>query len=460
MKWGAAIGTLVGLALESWLLASYGVAEVLGLLQRAGWGIALVVVFHFVQILFSALAWRAVAGPMGPQPTLGEYIARRWIRKGINNLLPVAQIGGEVVAARLLRRRGVPLTAAVAGSVGDLTMEMLTQILFTLIGLGLLVLLVGESSVGGYILDDAIRALYRAPSRMAWACTHHSISWLLGGIEVCLALHFLGTDVGFGEGLVIKALGQALKAAGFAIPGAIGVAEGGYVVVCHLFGLAPVAAAVGEDVARATGARVAAALHGEDDPAEPKSAPAGLRMTQASADGMDLPRAAGAALVLGAAAILLRQQHEKAVKRAMPGSAAAAVPPPSMMEAPPQDATKADGAKAPGKPGTAEGFRDPKGGESWVPNPNGNGSGWQDANGDVWVPTGLEQDVEFIGDALARLGSEALDRALEQVWTRPVRKPDAIGIHGTLFYELEQKRRFYPSRSESDVAGPPNAPAR
>ena len=286
MKWGAAIGTLVGLALAAWLLASYGVAEVLGLLQRAGWGIALVVVFHFVQILFSALAWRAVAGPMRPQPTLGEYIALRWIREGINNLLPVAQIGGEVVAARLLRRRGVPLTAAVAGSVGDLTMEMLTQILFTLIGLGLLVLLVGESGVGGYILggvgvgaaaaggfvaaqwfglagmiergimrlsarfgwaplgeagglDDAIRALYLAPSRMAWACTHHSISWLLGGIEVCLALHFLGTDVGFGEGLVIEALGQALKAAGFAIPGAIGVAEGGYVVVCHLFGLAP-----------------------------------------------------------------------------------------------------------------------------------------------------------------------------------------------------------------------------
>jgi len=290
MKWGAAIGTLVGLALAAWLLASYGLGTVLGLLRQAGWGILLVVLFHFVQVLFSALAWRAVAGPMRPQPTLGEYVSLRWIREGVNNLLPVAQIGGEVVAARLLRRRGVPLTAAVAGSVGDLTMEMLTQVLFTLIGLALLVLLVGESGVGGYILggagvaalgaigfvaaqwfglagwiergimrlsvrfgwatpgelggdaeslDDALRALYRAPSRMAWACTHHSLSWLLGGIEVCLALHVLGTDVGFGEGLVIEALGQALKAAGFAIPGAIGVAEGGYVVVCHLFGLAP-----------------------------------------------------------------------------------------------------------------------------------------------------------------------------------------------------------------------------
>ncbi len=286
MKWGAIIGTLLGLGLAAWLLASYGVAEVFGLLRRAGWGVAAVVLFHLVQILFSALAWRAIAGPTRPQPSLGEYVALRWIREGVNNLLPVAQIGGEVVAARLLRRRGVPLTAAVAGSVGDLTVEMLTQILFTLLGLALLVLLVGESGVGGYVLggaglaaaaaagfvaaqwfglagliergvmrlsqrfgwaplgdvgglDGALRAIYRAPSRVAWACMHHSVSWLLGGLEVCLALHILGTDVGFGEGLVIEALGQAVKAAGFAIPGAIGVAEGGYVVVCHLFGLAP-----------------------------------------------------------------------------------------------------------------------------------------------------------------------------------------------------------------------------
>ena len=88
-------------------------------------------------------------------------------------------------------------------------------------------------------VDEALRAIYRAPRRLARACAHHSVSWVLGGIEVCLALHVLGTDVDFGTGLVIEALGQALKAAGFAVPGAIGVAEGGYVVVCHLFGLSP-----------------------------------------------------------------------------------------------------------------------------------------------------------------------------------------------------------------------------
>ena len=293
MRWAAAIGTLVGLGLAVALVASLGAREIGALLARAGWGMAAVVAFHGVQVLFSALAWRAIAGPMPPQPSLRAFMALRWIREGVNNLLPVAQIGGEVVAARLLRRRGVNLARAVAGSVGDLTMEMLTQIAFTVLGLGLLVLLVGDAGVVGYVLggvalavagagvfvaaqwfglagwiergimrishsfgwtplgeiaglDAAIRAIYRRPGPMARAALHHSVSWLLGGVEVCLALHLLGVDVGIGSGLAIESLGQALKAAGFAVPGAIGVAEGGYVVVCHLFGIAPeVAVALG-----------------------------------------------------------------------------------------------------------------------------------------------------------------------------------------------------------------------
>jgi RHS repeat-associated protein len=59
---------------------------------------------------------------------------------------------------------------------------------------------------------------------------------------------------------------------------------------------------------------------------------------------------------------------------------------------PPKDAHDPNGAKAPGKPGEKEGFKDPKGGEDWVPNPNlgkgGSGWGWRDKNGDVWCPTG------------------------------------------------------------------------
>jgi hypothetical protein len=69
------------------------------------------------------------------------------------------------------------------------------------------------------------------------------------------------------------------------------------------------------------------------------------------------------------------------------------------------------------------------------------------------------QDVEFIEDALDRLGPEELDGALKHVWARLIRKPDVVGINGTLFYELNHKKRFYPSKKESDVMGPPNSPA-
>ena len=287
MKYGAIIGGLAGLGLAAWLLASYGVGRILDLLGHAGWfGIAVVILFHLIQLVFSASAWWVIAGPTVPRPRLRAFMALRWVREGVNNLLPVAQIGGEFVASRLLAKWGVKLAPAIAGSVADLTMEMLTQIAFTLLGLFLLLHSVGDGGVANYVigglvvaaavaavflgaqwlglamaieagllrlgkalgwagtakvtgLHAALIACYRAPRRLLLAATWHSISWLLGGIEVCLALHFLGHDIGIGPGLVIESLGQALKAAGFAVPGALGVQEGGYIVICQLFGLSP-----------------------------------------------------------------------------------------------------------------------------------------------------------------------------------------------------------------------------
>ncbi len=48
---------------------------------------------------------------------------------------------------------------------------------------------------------------------------------------------------------------------------------------------------------------------------------------------MDLPRAAGAALVLGAVALYLRQQQEEAARRAMSGPAAPVPEMPHVVEA-------------------------------------------------------------------------------------------------------------------------------
>jgi hypothetical protein len=69
------------------------------------------------------------------------------------------------------------------------------------------------------------------------------------------------------------------------------------------------------------------------------------------------------------------------------------------------------------------------------------------------------QDIEFIEDVAERLSPEQQERAFSGAWTRPVRKPDAQGIHGTLFYQLDYKKKYYPSKRESDVYGPPHSPA-
>jgi len=88
-------------------------------------------------------------------------------------------------------------------------------------------------------LQEALMTCYRSQGRVALAVLYHLVSWLLGGVEVCLALHFLGHDVGIGPGMVIESIGQALKTAGFAVPGALGIQEGGYIIVCMVFGLSP-----------------------------------------------------------------------------------------------------------------------------------------------------------------------------------------------------------------------------
>jgi RHS repeat-associated protein len=59
-----------------------------------------------------------------------------------------------------------------------------------------------------------------------------------------------------------------------------------------------------------------------------------------------------------------------------------------MNSKPPKDAVDPNGAKAPGEPGDAEGYCPAKDGPKWVANPNGSGNGWEDENGNVWVPTG------------------------------------------------------------------------
>jgi putative membrane protein len=257
-------------------------ADVAGAIALAGWGILLIVAIRFGVTLLLAVAWRFVM-PAGSVLPFHECVTLRLIRDGVNGLLPSAQIGGDVIGARLMAQSR-PAPAAAASVVVDVFVQTATQFLFTAAGVGVLVwlgvggpvaaavgwglaiaapLLVGflvfqHQSSGELVLRalrrlsngrewraiaaadafyEAVAAIRRIRGGFAGSGAMHLLAWLAGSAEVYIALYFMGHPVGIAEAIVIESLAHAVRSAAFAVPGAVGVQEGGFVVLCALFGV-------------------------------------------------------------------------------------------------------------------------------------------------------------------------------------------------------------------------------
>jgi hypothetical protein len=63
-------------------------------------------------------------------------------------------------------------------------------------------------------------------------------------------------------------------------------------------------------------------------------------------------------------------------------------------------------------------------------------------------------DVAFIDEVLERRPSAELDLAFARIWARRVRKADAAGIHGLLFYAHQAKMKYYPTRRDEEAINP------
>ncbi|SDE53949.1 hypothetical protein SAMN05444679_124109 [Variovorax sp. CF079] len=65
------------------------------------------------------------------------------------------------------------------------------------------------------------------------------------------------------------------------------------------------------------------------------------------------------------------------------------------------------------------------------------------------------QDVAFIDEVYERgLDEATLNSAFKALWTRRVVKAQAMGIHGLLFYQLDEKKPNYPSRRDEEAVNP------
>lgn len=278
-RWIALFGFVVAVA----LFAHDGFEPIGRLLLAAGWGLLLAALFHVVPMAINARAWQVLLLPTSPA-SLTTMTAAVWVRESVNGLLPVARIGGEVAGYRVLTRNGMTAAPAAASLVVDMAVSLLSQAVFCLaagalllrhgnaselvvqLALGFAVLaafgavfvvvqqsglfarlfsLVDRLSAGrwtslgvqGEQIDRAAKAIYRRKGRLAACLAWQLLGLAAGAVELWLALIFLGHPASFTEALILEATVQAIGSIAFVVPGALGVQEGGFLLIGAALGI-------------------------------------------------------------------------------------------------------------------------------------------------------------------------------------------------------------------------------
>jgi len=65
-----------------------------------------------------------------------------------------------------------------------------------------------------------------------------------------------------------------------------------------------------------------------------------------------------------------------------------------------------------------------------------------------------DTDIAFIDEVYARGDEYQLDTIFNNIWQRRIKKINVEGIHGVLFYELDEKKMYYPTRKDEEAVNP------
>jgi len=274
---------LAGMAFFIALLVREGITDVFAVVAAAGWGLVAATTFHVIPEILDTAEWR-VLFPAGRRPRLRDLAWMRWIGESINNLVPAAQVGGDLVRTRLAVINGTRMPVAAASVIVDMTVNVFIQIIFTLTGVALLIgttrqmnlakpaiagALVSILAISGFYavqrfggirwiagiisrltggdwqplvqnvqeLDREIRSVYSRRRDImtcaAWAMT----SWVSSAGEIWITLYVLGMQTSFVHALIFESISQGFRSAVFFIPGGLGVQEGGYLFVAGMLGI-------------------------------------------------------------------------------------------------------------------------------------------------------------------------------------------------------------------------------
>lgn len=282
MKLFSVLAGLAGLTLIAVLIAHFGVSAVTRSLIAFGWtGFTTVCMIHLALIAVMGIAWAALL----PGTRTWVAIWGRLVRDSGSEVLPLSQVGGYVLGARAVTFAGVSGTDATASTIVDVTLELFAQIAYTALSVSWLSYLspeaavltpvaiglavsgslalaflgvqrhgfdllgrfaemvsrgwAGKTAAGAAALHTALRKIYGWRARVWCSFILHLACWIASTLEAWAALWLADAPLGFSTVLVIESFLYAARSAAFAVPNAVGVQEGAYILIGAGFGLTP-----------------------------------------------------------------------------------------------------------------------------------------------------------------------------------------------------------------------------
>jgi putative membrane protein len=278
---------LVGLLVLIGLVMHEGAGSIFHVLSNAGWILLLIVPFHAVPVLIDTLGWRRLFLDRSQRPGIPALFGIAAIREAVNRLLPVANIGGEVVGVRLLALRGMETTQAAASVIVEVFLTIAAQCVLAALGvlclirvtaqpqllqdltlsivlaLPLLILLAvllrhrsmfallgramqrftGRFARGFDVvawslsLNAAMRSLFQAPVRLCVALLFQVAGLVVGALESWLVLRWLDHPVSVPSAIALEATAQAVRHFIFFVPAGLGAQEAALMGVAVLLGV-------------------------------------------------------------------------------------------------------------------------------------------------------------------------------------------------------------------------------
>jgi putative membrane protein len=276
-----------GIGLAIWLLLANDLDTVLRAFAAVGWGLAAMILVRLCILFMCGGAWSLLLRRQNP-PGMLAFQSIRFIREAINVMLPVATVGGDIIGGRLIRFFGVSASLSAASILVDLLLQASGQAVFALLGALLLAQVAGAEGLVQFVLaglgvaaigligfflvqrlggirlveraiafvlnrlarsggqameglniHGALNAIWADPKAVGAAFVLHVLAWLIGVLEIWIALACMGSNATLADAAIIESLGQALRGAAFPVPGAIGVQEGGFVILGAALGIGP-----------------------------------------------------------------------------------------------------------------------------------------------------------------------------------------------------------------------------